>query len=89
VKIGISISESVELTSGVPQGGILSLIIFYNICSRNGRMGKTLMCFTYAYDTESSCKEKDELIVMKKVEEDASKHSRIHCKPVRLGCKPN
>jgi hypothetical protein len=42
VKIGTSISNSMKLVSGVPQGGILSPIIFYNLWSRYGRMDHTL-----------------------------------------------
>jgi hypothetical protein len=89
VKIGTSLSESVKLTSGVPQGGILSSIIFIIYGADMDEWVKHLCIFNYADDTESSCKVEDEQVVMKKLEEDATniKHSTIH--GIKwTGCKP-
>ena len=61
-----------KLTSGVPQGSILSPIIFIIYGADMEEWVKHSCIFTYADDTESSCKDKDEHIVMKKLEEDAT-----------------
>jgi len=72
VKIGTSITESVKLTSGVPLGGILSPIIFIINGADMEEWVKHSCIFNYADDTESSCKGKDEQVVMKKLKEDAT-----------------
>jgi len=72
VKIGTSISESVKLKSGVPQGGILSPIIFIIYGADMEEWVKHSCIFNYADDTESSCKDKDEQVVLRKLEEDAT-----------------
>ena len=72
VKIGTAISESVKLISGVPQGGILSPIIFIIYGADMEEWVKESCIFNYADDTESSCKDKDEQVVMRKLEEDAT-----------------
>jgi hypothetical protein len=72
VKIGTSSSESVNLTSGIPQGGILSPIIFNIYGADMEEWVKHSCIFNYADDTESSCKDKDEQEVLKKLEEDAT-----------------
>ncbi len=68
VKIGTIISEAVKLT----QGGILSPIIFTIYGADMEEWVKHSCIFNYADDTESSCKDKVEQVVMKKLEEDAT-----------------
>jgi hypothetical protein len=65
VKIGTSISESVKLTSGVPQGGIMLPIIFIIYGADMEEWVKHSCIFNYADDTKSSCKDKDKQVMMK------------------------
>ena len=51
VKIGTAISESVKLISGVPQGGILSPIIFIIYGADMEEWVKQSCIFNYADDT--------------------------------------
>ncbi len=68
MKIGTSISEPVKLTSGVSQGGILSPIILIIYGADMEEWVKESCIFNYADDTESSCKDKYEQVVMKKLQ---------------------
>ena len=54
VKIGDSISTNVQLTSGVPQGGILSPLVFVIYVSDLSQWLKTSVAGTYADDTQTS-----------------------------------
>ena len=54
MKIGSHVSESVKLESGVPQGGILSPLIFVLYVSDLGDWLEFSKAFTYADDTSSS-----------------------------------
>ena len=71
VKIGITLSNKMMLTSGVPQGGILSPIIFviYGADMELWLMHSSAL--TYADDTSSSVKDKRIEEVVRKLEEDA------------------
>ena len=71
VKIGKAMSKPVELTSGVPQGGILSPIIFTIYGADLEEWVKHSKIFNYADDTSSSCKDKEENVVIEKLQEDA------------------
>ena len=55
-----------------PQGGILSPIIFIIYGADMEEWVKESCIFNYADDTKSSCKDKDEQVVMRKLEEDAT-----------------
>jgi hypothetical protein len=60
-----------KLVSGVPQGGILSPIIFI-IYGPDMEEWITHSCiYTYADDTSSSCQDSVEQVVIKQLEEDA------------------
>ena len=71
VKIGSQLSGPLNLTSGVPQGGILSPIIFtiYGADMEDWVEHSTI--FNYADDTTSSCVDKSIETIKKKLENDA------------------
>ena len=71
VKIGASISEAEKLVSGVPQGGILSPIIFIIYGADMEEWITHSSIYNYADDTASSCQDKKEQVVIEKLEEDA------------------
>ena len=73
VKIGSHISDPLSLISGVPQGGILSPIIFtiYGADMEDWVEHSTI--FNYADDTSSSCTDKSTEVIKKKLEHDAEK----------------
>ena len=59
VMIGKTLSDSLNLSSGVPQGGVLSPIIFTLFTSDLEYWCKHSKIFSYADDTTSSCQGKD------------------------------
>ncbi len=61
-----------KLISVVPHGGILSPIIFIIYGADIEDWVKESCIFNYADDTQSNCKDKDEQVVMRKLEEDAT-----------------
>ena len=71
VKIGRKISTERLLVSGVPQGGILSPIIFTLYGADLELWTKDSSLTAYADDTTTGCKDKEIKGVVKKVEEDA------------------
>jgi hypothetical protein len=71
VKIGTSISNSMKLVSGVPQGGILSPIIFIIYGADMEEWITHSSIYTYADDTSSSCQDSVEQVVIEQLEEDA------------------
>ena len=71
VKIGSTLSNKSVLSSGVPQGGILSPIIFVIYGADMELWLKHSSAFTYADDTSSSVTGKTLDEVKKKLEEDA------------------
>jgi hypothetical protein len=71
VKIGRTISKPKNLNSGVPQGGILSPIIFTIYGADMEEWTKHSTIFNYTDDTSSSCNDVDIKVVMTKLEEDA------------------
>ena len=73
VKIGKTLSESCNLVSGVPQGGLLSPIIFTIYCANLENWVDHSSMLNYADDTSSSCSDANEEDVMRKLESDAEK----------------
>ena len=73
VKIGKTLSESCNLVSGVPQGGILSPIIFTIYCANLENWVDHSSMLNYADDTSSSCSDANEEDVMRKLKSDAEK----------------
>ena len=71
VKIGCQISDPLHLTSGVPQGGILSPIIFTIYCADMEDWVNHSTIFNYADDTSSSVADKSVEVVLEKLESDA------------------
>ena len=71
VKIGRTLSSKKALSSGVPQGGILSPIIFVIYGADMELWLKHSNAFTYADDTSSSVTGKSIDEVKRKLEEDA------------------
>ena len=71
VKIGDSISEIKELKSGVPQGGILSPLVFVIYVSDLSKWLKHSVAGTYADDTQTSVKGKELAVVISNLEADA------------------
>ena len=71
VKIGKIMSSSKALESGVPQGGILSPMIFTVYGAELEEWTKKSTIFSYADDTSSSCKAKTVEEVVRMLEEDA------------------
>ena len=71
VKIGQKMSQPTSVESGVPQGGILSPIIFIIYGADMEEWIKHSSIYTYADDTSSSCQDQEEETVIKKLEEDA------------------
>ena len=71
VKIGRKISTERLLVSGVPQGGILSPIIFTIYGADLELWTKDSSLTAYADDTTTGCKDKEIEGVVRKVEEDA------------------
>ena len=71
VKIGSHISNSVKLSLGVPQGGILSPLVFVLYVSDLEDWLEFSAAFTYADDTSSSVSGKDLDEVIRKMEIDA------------------
>jgi hypothetical protein len=71
VKIGASISKSMKLVSGVPQGGILSPIIILIYGADMDEWITHSSINTYADDTSSRCQDRVEQVVIKQLEEDA------------------
>ena len=71
VRIGNSLSSPLVLGSGVPQGGILSPIVFtlYTADMELWLVNSSL--FKFADDTTTDCRNKDVLIIQRKLEEDA------------------
>ena len=72
VKIKQAVSSPAKLESGVPQGGILSPIIFIIYGADMEAWIKHSSIYTYADDTSSSCQDQTETDVIKKLEEDAA-----------------
>ena len=72
VKIGECISRKEKLVCGVPQGGILSPIIFVLYVSDLEDWLNHSSAFTYADDTSTSISDTDVLKVIRKMEEDAN-----------------
>ena len=71
VKIGEAVSMAVKLTSGVPQGGILSPLIFVLYVSDLSDWLEFSKVFTYADDTSSSVSGKNLQDIIRKMESDA------------------
>ena len=71
VKVGEALSERLETDVGVPQGGILSPLIFVIYGSDLEDWIEHCTAFTYADDTSTSCCGKTDEEVIKKLEEDA------------------
>jgi hypothetical protein len=71
VKIGEAVSMAVKLTSGVPQGGILSPLIFVLYVSDLSDWLEFSKVFTYADDTSSSISGKNLQDIIRKMESDA------------------
>ena len=71
VKIGKEVSASVELDSGVPQGGILSPVLFIIYVSDMEDWTEKAGVFTYADDTSSDSSSKIVKEVLDKLEKDA------------------
>ena len=59
VMIGKILSDSLDLSSGVPQGGIISPIIFTLFTADLEYWCKHSKIFSYADDTTTSCHGKD------------------------------
>ena len=72
VRIGDQISRPMQLTSGVPQGSILSPIIFTIYCADLEEWVKHLILLNYADDTSTSHSGENLDTVIEKLEEDAS-----------------
>ena len=72
VKIGKILSNSLDLSSGVPQGGILSPIIFTLFTADLEYWCKHSKIFSYADDTTSTCQGKDLKEILNHLEEDAA-----------------
>ena len=73
VKIGNQLSNPLFLTSGVPQGGILSPIIFTIYGADMEEWVDHSTIFNYADDTSSSCVSKSLDRIQEKLESDADK----------------
>ena len=71
VRIGKAISRPRDIGSGVPQGGILSPIIFTIFGADLEDWTKNSTIFSYADDTSSSSSGKSEEEVKEKLEQDA------------------
>jgi hypothetical protein len=71
VKVGQAISENLENKFGVPQGGILSPLIFVIYVADLEDWIAHCVAYTYADDTSTSCNGKTDEEVIKKLEEDA------------------
>ena len=71
VKIGDQLSDPLKLTSGVPQGGILSPIIFTIYCADMGEWVSDSTIFNYADDTSSSYANISLELIEEKLEKDA------------------
>ena len=72
VKIGKAISSARQLSSGVPQGSILSPIIFTIYCADLEEWVKHSKLLNYADDTSSSHSGQEQTTVIKNLEEDAT-----------------
>ena len=72
VKIGKNISNPLELSSVVPQGSILSPIIFTIYCADLEEWIKHSKLLNYADDTSTSNSGKDVDTVIRNLEEDAT-----------------
>jgi hypothetical protein len=73
VKIGEKISDAVELDSGVPQGGILSPVLFIIFVSDMEDWVTHSEVFTYADDTSTDTSSRNVSEVIQCLEEDAEK----------------
>ena len=71
VKIGQTISERMDINVGVPQGGILSPLIFIIFGADLEDWIKHSHAFTYADDTQTNCSGNTDKEVILKLEEDA------------------
>jgi hypothetical protein len=71
VRIGNALSHPLTLVSGVPQGGILSPIIFTLYTADMELWLENSNLFNYADDTTTDCRNKDVLQIRRKLEEDA------------------
>ena len=72
VRVGKKMSKPIELVSGVPQGGILSPIIFTIYGADLEDWVKHSSIFNYADYSTSSCSGEDEDTIITKLEEDAT-----------------
>ena len=70
IKIGSSLSKSAPLSSGVPQGGILSPLLYIIYVADLELWLKYSLAITYADDTSSSITAKQMAILIKQLEED-------------------
>ena len=73
VRVGEAISPPLQLSSGVPQGGILSPILFTIVTADIQDWVKYSSLFGYADDTSSSCKGKCIVKLLRELEEDAKR----------------
>ncbi len=71
VKVGQAISEQLKTEYGVPQGGILSPLIFVIYGTDLEEWTNHSSILTYADDTSTSCHGKSQEEVMEKLEEDS------------------
>ena len=71
VRVGSAISPPLTLTSGVPQGGILSPMIFTIYTADMETWLETSKLFNYADDTTTDNKSKNPMEIKSRLEEDA------------------
>ena len=72
VRVGEAVSSPLELVSGVPQGGILSPIVFTIYTADMELWLKTSSLFNFADDTTTDNKSKDKDEIKTRLEEDAN-----------------
>jgi hypothetical protein len=79
--VGQAITGQLLTEFGVPQGGILSPLIFTVLYMGQTLKNEqtTLSILTYADNTSTSCHGKLQEKVLEKLEEDSKKKFTIHC----------